>query len=139
MRSDENGHTVFGELIDQIPKCTTGSRVHTRCGFIEEEQPWFVNQSNAQRQSLSPAGREIPRQRMLMPGEPDQFQSLSDAGFIRDSINAAIKCQILKSCQIVIDRELLRHVPHPRADLFALANNVISQNRCFAFTWRKQT
>ena len=56
MCGDEDRHAALGQLIDQIPEGATGRGVDSRGGLIQEEQLGLVDQRNAEREALTPAG-----------------------------------------------------------------------------------
>ena len=87
-----------------------------------------MHERDAQRESLTPARRESPRQCGVMPAQADQFQRPRDAGFVGDPIDAAVKRQIFQHGQVIIDCKFLRHVSRARSHLFALFERVESQH-----------
>src|SRR5688500_6056229 len=95
-------------------------------------------QRDSQRKSLTPARRERTRQCIVMTREADQIQSSLDTSFISDPIHAAIECQVFQHGQIIINRELLRHISGTRAHVFTLPERIESQNSRFTVTWLEQ-
>src|SRR5258706_16396815 len=98
-----------------------------------------MHQSNAKRESLTPASGESPCKREVMPDEADLLKGMFDAGFVRDPVHAAVESQIFQHGQIIIDRKLLRHVTRARTHFFALFERIKTQHGRFALTRFDQT
>ncbi len=138
MRSDQDRHTIFGELINQIPESAPCGRIYARGGLVEEEQLGFMHQRDPQRESLAPPGGEGTGQRGVMSLESHKFQGVLDAGFVLNSVHAAIKRQILQYGQVIIDREPLRHISGARAYVFTLFEGIEAEHGRLAVTGRDQ-
>ena len=55
MCGDQEGEPFRGELVNLLPEITTRFRVHAGRGFIEQEEPWLVNEAGSEGETLFPA------------------------------------------------------------------------------------
>ena len=55
MRGDEHGDASLFELQDEVPDFTRAGRVHARCGLIQNQKAWLVDEGLREADSLEHA------------------------------------------------------------------------------------
>src|SRR5580658_1075929 len=127
VRSDENGLAGFGEIVDQVPKRAARNGVYTGRGLVQKQDGRLMQNGAAQSQALLPASRQQAGGRLaafLQVRHAQHVLLALRAPLLRHTINAAEKIDVLLDGQIVIQRELLRHVSNVPANFFRVRGYV---------------
>src|SRR5262249_54166701 len=96
-----------------------GERIHTRCGFIQEEDAGLVHDGGAESDALFPPPRQTPGYQLLLALQSRERQRPLTPGHalgVRNAIDAREEGEVFFDTQIVIQREFLRHVAELLAD-----------------------
>src|SRR5215469_7537330 len=119
MSGNENGRAGIGQSVDHGPEAASGQRVHTRRGFVEKEDAGFVHGGRAKSYALLPAAGKTARNLVLLALETGKFEHPAYLLFLfvfGDAVDAGKELKVLLNGQVVIQRELLRHVADLAAD-----------------------
>src|SRR6266545_3489443 len=115
------------EPVDQVPETPARDGVHTGGGLIEEQNGWLVQDGAAQRQALIPAAGEQARETaapLLQAGHPEHVCFARLALVLRYTVYAAEELDVLLHREVVVKRELLRHVAEITPHLFRLRGHI---------------
>ena len=131
MRRDEQRHVLLGELEEQVPQVAPRHRIDPGRRLIEEDQPGLVQQGTGQGQPLLPPAGE--RVRRASPGAAqahpiDQLLLAMPRTGRRQPVDARVEVEVLLRRQVLVEGELLRHVPDPRAHGLRIAHRVMAQH-----------
>src|ERR1044072_1234997 len=113
MGGDEKCHPLAGELEEQIPKLTARDRVDAGGGFIEKQNRRLMHERAGHGEALAPAAgkkRSAPVEIWLEMGERDQVVAPPFQLAFGKAVELARKNEVLVHRQLVVERELLRHV-----------------------------
>ncbi|MNI38665.1 hypothetical protein D3C73_928160 [compost metagenome] len=137
--ADQHRDAARGQLMQLLPEVAPRGRVHTRRGFVQQQQARFVQQAGGQRHALLPTARQRPRQLVGAGVQAQVFQrAVHRLPALRHAVHARHKVQVFADGQVIPVRELLRHVAHVALDLGAVLNNVVAQAGAAAGIRRQQ-
>src|SRR5262249_47179987 len=114
MSRDKNRHSAIGEAIDHFPESPAGQRINAGCWFVEKEDVGFMHHGGAQSHTLFPTARTPSSHQCFTSLETGQRQDplLFFLPLItRYLVGSCKEVEVLFDCQIVVQREFLRHVP----------------------------
>src|SRR5579885_201974 len=127
MRGHEHGHAFGAELLDQLPEAAARDRIDSRSRLVEKDDRRPMEHRAAQRKPLLPSSGKRDGQTVFASSPsrppaslPDPIVELASD----DVIEPAIKAEILDDGKVVVERELLRHVADPPANLLRGANHI---------------
>ena len=124
-RRGYDGDIAFLEVAQHLPEFLARHGVNTRRGLIEEKYAGAVYQSARECQLLLHATRERT--------SPSVLETLNLAVNRLDAVITFLdrraeqggkELQVLLDCQILVKRELARHITHPAADVSHLAHRI---------------
>src|SRR5512145_3366025 len=127
VRRDENRDAGARQIIDEPPELPSRQRVHTTGRLVEEDDRRFVENGAAEREPLSPAGRERAGQRALATAKASHVEDeVTPRGepILAQSINAAEERDVLIDGQLLVEREALRHVADAAFDALGILSDV---------------
>src|SRR5689334_7482637 len=113
MGGHQNGSTRVGQAVDHRPECAPCQRVHAGGWLVEKDHARLMHDGGAERHALLPSSRQTAGDLVLLSFEfrkrqhpPDLFRTL----VARNTVYAGIKLQVVLDREVVVQRELLRHV-----------------------------
>src|SRR5579862_9373969 len=118
MGGDQDSGAEISEFVDHAPKSTASEWVDPGGGLIEKEHTRLVQDGGTEGNPLLPPARQAAGKRLLFAFEARESHHpflLHNEFLLRHAINTAEEIEVLVDGEIVIQRELLRHVP----DIFA--------------------
>ena len=127
VRGDQNGMAGFGKLIDQVPEAAARDGIDARSGLVQKQDARGMHDGAAQRQALLPAAGQQLGDGGAAVGEARHAQHVLlafRAHVFGDAVNPAEEVDVLFHGEIVVERELLRHVADVLADLFGILGDV---------------
>ncbi len=128
VRADQHRYAARRQFVQLLPEVAPRGRIHARGGFVQQQQPWLVQQAGRQRQALLPAAGQRSRQLFGAALQAQVFQcAFHGVLAVGHAIHARHEIQVLSYGQVVPVGELLRHVAHVPLDLFAVAQDVVAQ------------
>src|SRR5207249_9231705 len=113
VRGDEDRGALVRELIDHGPERAAGDRIHARRRLDEEEDARLVHDRRAKRHALLPPARQAARQLTALALEARELEHPALAGrppTRRHAVDAGEEVEVLVDGEVVVERELLRHV-----------------------------
>ena len=127
VRGDEKSHAVAGKLEQQVPQLAPRHRVNACRWFVQEQHGRMVHERTGHSQALPPAAGEqpgAPAQVGFQVRQRDQLIVALLKPCAAQAVKAAIKLEVLVRRQLVIERELLRHVANETLDLLQLPGHI---------------
>src|SRR5688572_9292169 len=114
MGYDHDACAPIGELVDHPPHGSPRKRIHAGRRLIEKDRRRFMHYRSAESDSLFPASRQRGRKHPCLAAEfscgKNPFLSLF-ADAIVHAVKAGIEIEVFADRDVVVERELLRHVP----------------------------
>ncbi len=127
MRGDEDRHAFLSQHVDEAPELAARQRIDAAGRLIEKENRRLVKNRAAERQALTPAAREVARERILTAGQTGHLEHEAPPRrqtFRAQTVNAAEELDVLIDGQEFIEREALGHVADPLFDGFGIGRDV---------------
>ena len=128
---DEDGGALVGQPPDEPPEISARDGVDARRRLVEEDEPRGVDKGAGQGQPLAVAAGQRARQLPLPLGQvrhPDHLRDPWRALGPRHLVHARVEAQVLVDAQVVVERELLRHVADDRLDPLRLDDEVDAED-----------
>ena len=139
MGGDKNGEAAGREVVNLAPEIAPRLGVDTRRRLVEEEELRIGQRTGAEREPLLPAARELARDLLLAPLEPEPADHrLGGARRTRQAVDARDEFKILAHGKILVEAEVLRHVANARLDLRRFSADVVTEAGAAAFVGREQ-
>ena len=126
-----NGDAPLLQHQQHLPQFLAAHRIHARSGLIEKEHAGLMHQRTRERQFLLHTPRESPSTAILKPlylriDGLDAIVAFLDGG----TEERGKEFQVFLDGQILIERELARHIAYTAANLAHLLHHVIAVYRC---------
>ena len=131
VRGDKDGDAVFGHMVNEIPELPARDRIDAGRGLIKKQDGRLVQNGAAQRQTLFPAAWKGAGDEILLAFQVGHFKRPFDAVFEfgrRNTVETGEEAEIFNDVQIVVERELLRHVADVLTHCLGLAVDIESGN-----------
>ena len=130
-RRGHNGDAPLLQHQQHLPQLLAAHWIYTRSGFIEKEHTRLMHQRTRERQFLLHTPRESPCTTVLKAlylriDGLDTIVAFLDGG----AEERGKELQVFLDGQILIERELARHIAYTAADLAHLLHHVIAVYRC---------
>src|SRR6266576_109967 len=139
--SHKKSYAVTGKLEEQIPKLAARDGIDAGRGLVEKEKLGLVQHGAAKSQALLPAAGKLGGQTVQVGAESVKLNDFLDAPLEAsglETVNPAVKLQIFRNGQIVVEAKILRHVPDALAHGFGIGTNVEAFYPRGATTQRQQ-
>src|SRR5919201_6424229 len=110
VRGDQDGAALAGQTVDEVPEVAARGGVHTARRLVQQEDRRTMDQRTAQRQTLTPPGGEVGRERLLPPvqtGPGDELVAPLPQAPAPHAVHAAIELEVLRRRQIAVERKAL--------------------------------
>src|SRR6266853_3329630 len=124
---DEEGDAMTGKLEKEIPELAARHRVDAGGGLVEEKKGRLVQHGAAQSEALLPATGKLRGQTSQIGCQAVELNNFFDAALQArglQAVDAAVKLQVFRHGQIVVEAEVLRHVADVLADGFRICADV---------------
>ena len=135
VRGDKDGDALLRHLVNQVPELAARDGIDSGGGLVEKEDGRPVQHRAAQRQALLPSARKRAGNEILLALEIGHLKRPFDAFlkiFRRNAVEPGEESQVFDHLEIVVERELLRHVADVLAHGFRFTANIVSGNLCAA-------
>ncbi len=124
---------------DFVPEIAAGLGVDACRRFVEQKQLRLMQETRRERQALLPAARQRAGELFCTVGEAEIVEGLLDALLaVVEPVHARHKIEILADREVLIIRELLRHVADLLLDAAGVAAHVEAEAGALAFVGRQQ-
>src|SRR5437879_4169853 len=124
---DEEGDAMTGKLEEEIPELAARDRVDAGGGLVEEKKGRLVQHGAAEGEALLPATGKLRGQTSQIGCQAVELNNFFDAALQArglQAVDAAVKLQVFRHRQIVVEAEVLRHVADALADGFRICADV---------------
>ena len=127
VRGYEYGDSLLSHLVNQFPKLATRDWINAGGWLIEKDNRRIVQHRAPQRQALLPSAGEGAGDEIFLSFQVRHLQRPFDARVQFSSVDAVEtgkQTYVLNDLEIVIERELLRHIADLLAHLFRFARDI---------------
>ncbi len=136
---NQHGQPAAREVMDLVPEFASGLGIDAGGRLVQQQQARLVHDAGGQRQPLFPAAGQRAGELVAPAGKAKLFQRPCDMILDRfQAVQAGNEFEVFTDCQVLVERELLRHVANLVLDLQALGPEVIAEHGAFAFVGRQQ-
>ncbi len=138
---DEEGDVLRREVEEEVPQLAAGDRIDAGRGLVEKEDARPVHHGGGERQALLPTARELAGQPGAVRADAGQLDRPL-AALLEDrpleAVDVGEEVEVLEHREVLVERELLRHVADAAADLLAVAGDVEPVDRRLPLGGRQQ-
>ena len=128
---DHDGRALVGEAPDQPPEVSPRDGVDARRGLVEEDEARRMDEGAGEGEALAVAAGQRARELALAPREVGELDHPRHAGGplgSRHLVDAGVEGQVLHHGQVVVEGELLGHVPDHGLDALGVAGEVDAEH-----------
>jgi hypothetical protein len=127
MRRHQYRHSALRQIVDEAPELTPRQRIDAPGRLVEKDNRRFMENRASERQALPPAASERAGERALAAAESRHVEH--EVASRREPIgaqpvDAAEEGDVLIDRQLLVQRELLRHVADAPLHAFGVAADV---------------
>ena len=139
MGGDQHGEAVGGERVDLVPEVAPRLGIDAGGRLVEQQKLRARQRAGAERQTLLPAARQFAGQLLLAAGEAEPLDRRARGrNGLGDAVDAADEFQVLAHREVLVERELLRHVADLALDHVGLRADVVAEAGAGALVGREQ-
>src|SRR5215469_4608584 len=127
MRADEDGVSFGGHFADKGPEIAARDRIDAGGWLVEKEYGRVVKNGAAEGQPLLPSTGKSAGESAASLGDSGHAEHVVfsfGTAFAGNAVDAAEEIDVLVDREVVIERELLRHVADGAADIVGLGGDV---------------
>src|SRR5258708_4837580 len=138
----EKSDALAGKLEEEIPKLTPRDGVDPGGGLVEEKQFRLMQHGAAESEALLPAAGKLRGQAIQIGCQAIEFDNFFHAPFEArglQAVNTPVELQVFRDGQIVVEAEILRHVPDALAYGFRIRADIEAFDLSLAAAQRKET
>ena len=136
---DQHGQPVARQPVDLVPEFAPRLGVDAGRRLVEQQQLRLVHDAGGERQPLLPAAGQRAGELVAPRRQAKLLERAVDMlGDRLQLVEPRHEFQVLGDRQILVERELLRHVADFALDLQALGPDIVAEHRALALVGRQQ-
>ena len=136
---DQHGQPAARQPMDLVPEFAPRLGVDAGGGLVEQQQLRLVHDAGGERQPLLPAARQSARQLVAARRQAEFLERARDMLLDRlQLVETRHEFEVLADREILVERELLRHVADLALDLQRFGPDVVAEHRALALVGRQQ-
>ena len=139
MGRDQHGEPFRRERMDLVPELAPRLGIDAGGRLVEQQKLRVGQRAGAEREPLLPAARQLARELLLAPGEPEPLDHRARRrARIGEPIEPRDEFEVLAHREVLIEAEALRHVADVALDLVGLGADVVAEAGAVALVGREQ-
>lgn len=139
VRRHQHGQPAARQAVDLVPELAPRLGIDARRRLVEQKQLRLMHDAGGQRQALLPAARQRAGKLVAPRTQAQIIERAADILLHRPQpVEPGHEFEILGDCQILVEREFLRHVADLALDLEALGQKIVAEHLAFALVRRQK-